>query len=275
MVIKSSHPYSLEIIKGKTKFPIRSFQGDRLTIGAGSCCRLQLVGENMPILHTVIQREQEEFKIEAIAPQPTLLLNGKPVRTSVLSDGDTITIGPIEFIIRLNYLKSAASISAAGLTASPLETNTPITLDKRDHSMTNEITLKNLSASELIDRIEQDFQLIEQYESRREQGAGALLSRIYQKKEEQFEDPETLSDQEQLELLADLESMMDELTKFSEELQQRADQLTSREKQYEVAAASLLETQEKLAAQLDQTLNHVETIEKDRKEDGGPKRAIA
>ncbi len=275
MVIESSHQYSLEIVKGKTRFPVRPFQGDRLTIGAGSCCRLQLAGENMPILHTVIQREQGEIKIEAIAPQPSLILNGNPIRTSGLSDGDIITIGPIEFVIRLNNSQPATSISADRLSGSSLETNAHITPDKRDHSMTNETTLKDLSATELVDLIEQDFQLIEQFESRREQGAGALLSRIHQKREEQLEDPEILSEQEQLVLLADLETMMEELTKFSEELQQRANQLTSREKQYEVAAASLLETQEKLAVQLDQTLNHVESIEKDRKKMEETHRAIA
>ncbi len=93
-----------------------------------------------------------------------------------------------------------------------------------------------------------------------------------EEQDEQLEDQETLSDQEQLELLADLETMMEELTQFSAVLQQRADQLTSREKQYEVAAASLLETQEKLASQLDRTLNHVGTI---KKEEGGSQRAIA
>ncbi|MCA9016883.1 MAG: hypothetical protein KDA77_16235 [Planctomycetaceae bacterium] len=144
--------------------------------------------------------------------------------------------------------------------------------------MTNETTLKDLSASELIDLIEQDFQLIEEYESRREQGAAALLSQIRHQKEEQDEQQsgqEMLSEQEQLGLLADLEAMMEELTKFSEELQQRADQLTSREHQYEAAAASLLETQEKLASQLDRTLDHVGSIKGDQKEDGGPQRAIA
>tara|TARA_R110002095_G_scaffold152319_1_gene132431 strand:- start:300 stop:1196 length:897 start_codon:yes stop_codon:yes gene_type:complete len=275
VVVKSSHQYSLEIIKGKTEFPVRPVQDDRLTIGAGSRCGLQLGGRDMPILHTVIQIEQGEVKIEAISPQPKLLLNGIPVRTSSLSDGDFITIGPIEFVFRQTCPQTATSISATPLSGSPLQTSAHITPDKRDHSMTNETTLKDLSASELVDLIEQDFHLIENYESRREQGAAALLSHIHQMKEEQdeqLEDQEILSDQEQLELLADLETMMEELTQFSAVLQQRADQLTSREKQYEVAAASLLETQEKLASQLDRTLNHVESI---KKEEGGSQRAIA
>ena len=46
--------------------------------------------------------------------------------------------------------------------------------------MTKETTLKDLSASELVDLIEQDFHLIEKYESRREQGAAALLSQLHQ-----------------------------------------------------------------------------------------------
>lgn len=141
--------------------------------------------------------------------------------------------------------------------------------------MTNETTLKDLSASELVDLIEQDFRLIEQYESRREQGAAALLSQISQIEAEQETEQEILSEQEQVSLLADLEAMMDELTKFSEELQQRAEQLSSREQQYEVAAASLLETQEKLASQLDETLDHVGSIRSDQSEDDGPQRAIA
>lgn len=275
MVVESSHQYSLEITKGKTNFPIRPVQGNRLTIGAGSCCGLQLAGSNVPILHTVIQIEQGEVLIEAIAPQPKLLLNGIPIRTSPLSDGDSISIGPIEFVFRLTRPQTATSISTARLSGSLLETSAHITPDKRDLSMTNEPILKNLSASELVDLMEQDFQMIQQYESRRDQGAAALLSHVHQmkeKQEEQLENHEVLSEKEQLELLADLEAMTEELTQFSEELQQRADQLTSREKQYESAAASLLETQEKLASQLDRTLDHVGSIDK---EDGESKRAIA
>ncbi|QDT45420.1 hypothetical protein Pan241w_55400 [Gimesia alba] len=279
MVVESSHQYSLEITKGKTKFPIRPLQGTRLTIGAGTCCGLQLAGDGMPILHTVVHLEPGEVKIEAIAPQPKLLLNGIPVQTSVVSDGDVITIGAIEFVFRLSSPQTATRISTARLSGSPLETSALITPDKkRDHSMTNETTLKDLSASELIDLIEQDFQLIEQYESRREQGAAALLSQIKHQQEEQEEqvaNQEVLSEEEQMGLLADLEAMMEELTRFSEELQQRADQLTSREQHYEVAAASLMETQEKLASQLDRTLDHVGSLKDDQKEEDGPKRAIA
>ena len=275
MVIESSPQYSLEIVKGKTKFPVRPLQGDRLTIGAGTCCGLQISGQTMPILHTVIHIESEEVTIEAIAPQPRLLLNGIPHQRSVLADGDVITIGPIEFVFRLTGIPSVMSISNAGLSGSPSETSGPITPDKRDHSMTNETTLKDLSASELVDLIEQDFRLIEQYESRREQGAAALLSQISQIEAEQETEQEILSEQEQVSLLADLEAMMEELTKFSEELQQRAEQLSSREQQYEVAAASLLETQEKLASQLDETLDHVGSIRSDQSEDDGPQRAIA
>ena len=105
-----------------------------------------------------------------------------------------------------------------------------------------------------------------------------MLSQLHQLNEEQEEQEfqqESLSEQEQLVLLADLESMMQELTRFSEELHQRADQLSSREKQYEVAAASLLQTQEKLASQLDRTLDQVGSIRQDRNSDDGPQRAIA
>lgn len=278
MVVDFSHQYSLEITKGKTEFPIRPIQDSRLTIGAGSCCGLQLAGHEMPILHSLIEIEDEKVTLKAISPQPNLLLNGKPIQGSTLSEGDLIKIGPIEFVFHQSCPQTITSISNAGLSGSPLETSVHITPDKRDHSMTNETTLKDLSASELIDLLEQDFQLIEQFESRKEQGAAALMSRIHQTKEEQdeqLEAQESLSELEQVELLSDLEGMMEELTKFSEALHQRADQLTTREKQYEIAAASLLETQEKLASQLDRTLDHVETIKNDQQEDGGPHRAIA
>lgn len=278
MVVESSPRYSLEIKKGKTSFPVRPVSGGRLTIGAGSCCGLQLTGREMPILHSVIHVEEEVARIEAMVAQPRLLLNGIPLRTSELSDGDLITIGPIEFEFCQSRPHTATNLSTAGLSGSPLQTSAPLTPDKkRDYSMTKETTLKDLSASELVDLIEQDFHLIEKYESRREQGAAALMSQLHQLNEEQEEQDfqqESLSEQEQLLLLADLENMMQELTRFSEELHQRANQLSSREKQYDVAAASLLETQEKLASQLDRTLDHVGSIKEDRDE-AGPRRAIA
>ena len=276
MVVESSHQHSLEITKGKTQYPVRPLPGARLTIGAGTCCDLQLSGSEMPIVHSVILRESGEARIEAIAPQPKLLVNGIPVRTSDLGEGDLISIGSIELKFRASCSTTATSISSKRLSGSPNETSAPFTPDKkRDHSMMNENTLKDLSASELVDRIEQDFQMIEQYESRREQGASALLSQIRHEREDQeaHAAPEVLSETEQKSLLSDLEAMMQELTRFSEELQQRADQLTVREQHYEVAAASLLETQEKLASQLDRTLDHVGSLKDEEGE--GPKRAIA
>eukprot|EP00657_Telonema_sp_P-1_P001846 TRINITY_DN14566_c0_g1_i1.p1 TRINITY_DN14566_c0_g1~~TRINITY_DN14566_c0_g1_i1.p1 ORF type:complete len:140 (-),score=3.96 TRINITY_DN14566_c0_g1_i1:12-431(-) len=81
----------------------------------------------MPILHSIIHVEDEVARIEAMVSQPRLLLNGIPLRTSELSDGDLITIGPIEFVFCQSRPHTATSISTAGLSGSPLQTSAPIT----------------------------------------------------------------------------------------------------------------------------------------------------
>ena len=99
-------PY-LEILRGRTDFPLRPLELERFLIGAGSQCTLQLGGEGMPILHSLITRTAGGYQIEALASFPMLRINGQPARSGALTDGDLVMIGAFEFGIRLPALSTA------------------------------------------------------------------------------------------------------------------------------------------------------------------------
>lgn len=94
-------PYAwLRIARGGTRFPLRPVCTARFLIGAGTNCHLQLGGE-IPLLHSLLLREFDGWTIEAIAPEPRLLVNGDEVRRCRLQPDDVVTIGPFELCLVL------------------------------------------------------------------------------------------------------------------------------------------------------------------------------
>jgi hypothetical protein len=88
----------LEIRKGRTGFPLRPISGDRFLIGAGSHCHLQLGGDSMPMLHSLLVIDGKRAYLEAVVPTPALQVNGQARRAVELVDEDHVTIGEFEFV---------------------------------------------------------------------------------------------------------------------------------------------------------------------------------
>ena len=149
----------LEIRRGKTNFPLRPISGDRFLIGAGSHCHLQLGGEHVPMLHSLLVIQGHTASLEAVVPAPPLLVNGAACRQVELSDEDTVMIGEFEFVFhRLLSNEPQAQVSV-NEPAIPFEAE----------------QLAQLSAAELVSRLEQEAASIGDYQIRREMGAAALL----------------------------------------------------------------------------------------------------
>lgn len=85
----------LQVWRGDTRFPLRPICTCRFLIGAGTNCHLQLGGE-IPLLHCLLLRDFDGWTIEAIAPEPALLVNGVEVRRTLLEPHDLVSIGPFE-----------------------------------------------------------------------------------------------------------------------------------------------------------------------------------
>ena len=149
----------LEIRRGKTNFPLRPISGDRFLIGAGSHCHLQLGGDDVPMLHSLLVIEGRKASLEAVVSEPPLLVNGEARRIVELSDEDTVMIGDFEFVFhRLVATEPTAQATFA-------ETSVPCDMEQ----------LSQLSTAELVAHIEEESGQIVEHNRNCEQGAAALL----------------------------------------------------------------------------------------------------
>ncbi|MCY2967250.1 MAG: hypothetical protein NT069_27050 [Planctomycetota bacterium] len=148
----------LEITRGRTRFPLRPVRGPRYLIGAAVTCDLRLGGEGMPALHSLITTEDQVCELEAIAAEPALRVNGQVVQSVRLKDGDVIEIGEVELTARMVAGRTPASIA-------PMEI-----------AMSDDRPLSELTASELVQRIEAEQYEVDQFEQGRRAGAATLMA---------------------------------------------------------------------------------------------------
>ena len=150
----------LEIRKGRTGFPLRPISGDRFLIGAGSHCHLQLGGDTMPMLHSLLVIDGKRAYLEAVVPEPALSVNGNVRRAVELVDEDHVTIGEFEFV----FHRLVSSEPAAGA-AEAVPAIEQTTYDN----------LMQMSVPQLVAHIEEEIREIHAFEAGREAGASALL----------------------------------------------------------------------------------------------------
>jgi predicted component of type VI protein secretion system len=151
----------LEIRRGRTRARRRPVRSRRFLIGAGSNCQLQLGGEEIPILHSILLINEDGAHIDAVVSTPELLVNGVPQRAADLHDGDVFSIGRFEFAVNVPNQFAASQAVVAD----------EFPLDDADD-------VESMSAAELVARIEREQAWVEQQESARDQGARALLQSI-------------------------------------------------------------------------------------------------
>jgi len=258
---------ALEICRGKTQFPLRPIAGDRCLIGSGEKCDMRLGGPGIPLLHSLLYQDGTDIWLDVISLSPQLLVNGKPHSEGNVAPGDHIAIDGFEFIIR-----QTDSPEAAGLAD-------PHQIVESGQADVEPPDVSELSALELVELIEQEEKLIEEFDSRREAGAEALLQTIRSRmdaightvtndpdlvdgEQPQIQDPTpTLSlnsivdNEPELQsdpsMLHQIEAVLEELDLFSEALQKRSETLVKRESTFADATSALLDMQNKMAAQLE------------------------
>ena len=150
----------LEIRKGRTGFPLRPISGDRFLIGAGSHCHLQLGGDTMPMLHSLLVIDGKRAYLEAVVPMPALQVNGQARRAVELVDEDHVTIGEFEFVFHRLVSSEPAAGAAEALPSA---------------EQTTYENLMQMSVTQLVARIEDEIHEIHAFEAGREAGASALL----------------------------------------------------------------------------------------------------
>ncbi len=235
-------PVILEILHGRTQFPQRPVAGSRFLIGSGEACDLRLGGTEMPRLHSVLVIDPDEVALEAVASEPPLLVNNQPMTHASLKDGDILTIGV--FQIRAHIQPSVVEM---------VDLESPAT-----------IPLSELSASTLVDYLERDLKEIETYDRRRHLGADALLEAARRQKRAktsaaprphfplvQPETADVTSPAEHERLGHELDQLAGVLSQLSEEIGHHRTHAAEREATLADVTEQLLETQHRLANQLE------------------------
>lgn len=261
---------TLQVSRGKTNFPHRPVTAPRFAIGAGSGCDMVLGDPNVPAIHTILLVEGGCVIAEAVAQTPLLKVNGNVISTAILEDGDELTIGGFHFAIHLNHEAIART----------LESDTQTPLDLQDLESECELDDSELSAAELVDRLESEMSLVDQFERQIQTGQAALLQSAINRNthresttgpshsaisprhiihsKHKLRGPRSPRHIEADERVVDeFERVRMELEDFSADLEQRIHQVNHREDNIDAATKELAEAQNKLVAQLGLLLEQI------------------
>jgi Inner membrane component of T3SS, cytoplasmic domain len=258
----------LEICRGRTEHPLRPVYAERYLIGSSARCDLRLGSQEIPALHSLIFVDGPDIWLEAMATTPELRVNGQ-TRTSVrLVDGDRISIGPIELIA---HIPAQTEHSAQPEATQIVEVGEDLP----------EPAPSELSAKELVERIEAATELVNEFEERQRLGIEALHAAIQQREHQQAS-----ADAPANALLpiaggvtgrpgVDLDSLVVQLAGVVGELEKRSGVEWRREAGYLDAVSTLFETQDRLSRQLEILLRRVAFLNAERSSGREQGRAIA
>lgn len=152
----------LEVRRGRTRVPRRAVRTRRFLIGAGSNCQLQLGGDDVPILHSILLVDEDGAQIDTVVPMPELFVNGVPHRAAQLRDGDVLTIGKFELAVHIQQPVDAGAAEEPGHHRAMTAVN-------------SNADVSHLSAAAIVARLEKELREISGLQSGRETGAAALL----------------------------------------------------------------------------------------------------
>lgn len=246
MTTHSDGALFLQVTRGRTKHPTRPIIRNRFLIGSGEWCDLRLGGA-MPVLHSVLRVDGTSVWLEAVVDAPPLHVNGRATGSCELKDGDEISIGAFSL-----KLCDARDVRHEAL-MKPIDIEELFGLDRDDEEDVSE-----LSAAELLQRIERDEQLVEEFEKRRDLGSAALLERLEQELDSESVqvEPETQT----LQVLRELQLAVSELNELASELKHRSSEMTGEE--FSQATASLLDFQQDVVGRLDNVLTRIDGLDK-------------
>ena len=247
----------IEIQSGQTRFPVRPVTKTRFLIGSDPACDLRLGGDDVPPLHSLIHADGRDVQLESVVEDPPLSVNGISRHSVRLEEGDVIEIGSFRLVVHhlRGALKEALPQNSSAFDFDPADS---------DLSAFEEQDLSELSAEELVDRIEQDEQLVQDWERGQQAGADslwqALAHRIELEDQAAGNQASTVSVQDasagssERDIMRDLEQLLVQLNEFSTHLENRSERLSRREHDYADAAEHLLDVQQQLAAHLESLL---------------------
>lgn len=249
----SQNPLVFEITRGRTESPLRPISRDRFLIGAGERCDLRLGGEGMPTVHSVVHIDGEDIWLETLADSPEIRVNGRLTRSAALEPGDELEIGSFE--LTLHRTSSAQPIQAPRLYGAS------VSEVLAEEELTNPLDVEELTARQLVDLIDQEEALIEEFEARRKMGAQALMDAVKQRFADVDMEDEPVVEEKATsgQLLGELQAAILSLNEFAQEFEQKTERLSHAETQK--VASSLLDFQQQIVSRLDGVLEKIALID--------------
>jgi hypothetical protein len=113
--------YVAELVRIDCEQPITFALGRRTRIGRAPGCELQIDSQSVSRNHAMILRSARELIVEDLNSTNGVLVNGRKVTRHLLTDGDTLTVGEIQFrcVLKFKAPEGAADEAAAGVQAAP------------------------------------------------------------------------------------------------------------------------------------------------------------
>jgi chromosome segregation ATPase len=123
--------YVAELVRIDCEQPITFLLGRRTRIGRAPGCELQIDSQSVSRNHAMILKSARELIVEDLNSTNGVLVNGRKVNRHLLTDGDTLTVGEIQFRCALKFKSPEgaadqgrpAEVTAGAQAAPPAVTN--------------------------------------------------------------------------------------------------------------------------------------------------------
>jgi hypothetical protein len=113
--------YAAELVRIDCEQPIVFALGRRTRIGRAPGCELQIDAQSVSRNHAMILKSARELIVEDLNSTNGVMVNGRKVTRHLLTDGDTLTVGEIQFrcVLKFKAPEGAADEAPAGAQAAP------------------------------------------------------------------------------------------------------------------------------------------------------------
>ncbi len=284
----------LKVQRGRTAARERPVRQNRFLIGSDRGCHLRLGGDEMPLLHSIVLARPEGYHLDAVASSPPLRINGHAVESVDLADGDLIEIGTFQLQVSLSPVSGNHTPQST-----PASQETPI-----DHPE-QPADPAELSAEELVDLLDAEMQMVDEFEAGTMLGADALLEAVRREAEQHSEAAPTIpiegvlkgqgvvgetsrvsaeADSPELaihhdqpaseESNRDLISLVSQLQDFVHGMDSRSQRATEREMFLAEAISEIFESQQQMAEQIEKLAEQLALLQS-RDQSPTQRRAIA
>ena len=91
----------LAIVRGRVRNRIRPVTGPVFLIGGSTQCDLVLGDPRVPAVHSYLLVTRRGVTLRHLGEPPLVLVEGRPVETAQLADGQQISLPPFQFQVRI------------------------------------------------------------------------------------------------------------------------------------------------------------------------------